>query len=543
MRPLSKPEDPADSSSADWRRRFHDSCGRCARSSFSERSHHLRRRTARRTGCRRQSAHRRILSYRPRAAASRASQPTGVSANGSVASGLMWRSIFTAVPRSALIAWLSRARVRIGYDIIGRSWMYTRVVSRAARLRRRHSVENQWDLLEPLGITRPTPLDDPVEMTMNAEAVHRVAARLSAIGVSRPIRSRSLHVSATSPFRRWPMPALHRDGSGARIATESADNWRRSAPLDAGAAGEVVAAAQSRLPAADQSHVLGGSDLSLADLSGPLDQDGRLRRWRRRSLAHRGHDRGANDRALLGRLRPSGRPPGASAGFCRSSSKSTACRAVRATSAFAPRATSAASRGSTLVWSSPRPSVCWPRGRRSGGAGPPERRPRDASPRIGLSTGLRVDYDWWAQRMTMPTYSERVDTDTLPSPAHRARQLALVALALAAPHPFQSRSAKSFWRWRSWRGPPRSSPSVAARRRRAGCCRCCCTGWVSNTSTSDFAELAPVTAQPSGAGHLGLAKSSSRLNGAMLARAVLLQLPSKHATRKPSSTTPCRSAN
>jgi hypothetical protein len=35
--------------------------------------------------------------------------------------------------------------------------MYTTRVPRTRELRPRHSVQNQWDLLEPLGIPRPTP--------------------------------------------------------------------------------------------------------------------------------------------------------------------------------------------------------------------------------------------------------------------------------------------------------------------------------------------------------------------------------------------------
>src|SRR5262245_33250874 len=37
-------------------------------------------------------------------------------------------------PRSAWLTWSSGARMRIGYTIAGRAWMYTHVVSRAADL-------------------------------------------------------------------------------------------------------------------------------------------------------------------------------------------------------------------------------------------------------------------------------------------------------------------------------------------------------------------------------------------------------------------------
>ena len=91
---------------------------------------------------------------------------------------------FHGGPRASLLTWLSRARVRIGYDIVGRQWMYTRVVARPRELRARHSVENQWDLLEPLGIARPSRDAYPVEMPPSPKAAQAVAARIAAAGVS-----------------------------------------------------------------------------------------------------------------------------------------------------------------------------------------------------------------------------------------------------------------------------------------------------------------------------------------------------------------------
>jgi heptosyltransferase I len=53
-------------------------------------------------------------------------------------------------PRSSWLAWASGAPERIGYDLPGRRWMYTRIAARARELRPRHSVQNQWDLLEAI---------------------------------------------------------------------------------------------------------------------------------------------------------------------------------------------------------------------------------------------------------------------------------------------------------------------------------------------------------------------------------------------------------
>jgi ADP-heptose:LPS heptosyltransferase len=87
-------------------------------------------------------------------------------------------------PRSAWLTWASGAARRIGYAIKGRSWMYTDVVPRAADLAPRHSVVNQWDLLQPLGIGECDPERNPVEMPDDGEAAARVSAGLSADGIA-----------------------------------------------------------------------------------------------------------------------------------------------------------------------------------------------------------------------------------------------------------------------------------------------------------------------------------------------------------------------
>src|SRR5499426_722756 len=112
---------------------------------------------------------------------------------------------FHGGPRASLLTWLSRAPVRIGYDIVGRRWMYTRVVERPRELRARHSVENQWDLLESLGVARPSRDAYPVEMPSRPVAAQTVSARISAAGVSGGDQLVVIHVSAGNPFRRWPV--------------------------------------------------------------------------------------------------------------------------------------------------------------------------------------------------------------------------------------------------------------------------------------------------------------------------------------------------
>jgi ADP-heptose:LPS heptosyltransferase len=86
--------------------------------------------------------------------------------------------------------------------------MYTDVVPRAADLTPRHSVENQWDLLAPLGLQGDAgtcdPCRDAVEMPDSAEAAARVAQRLRDAGIGPAHQLIVVHVSAGNPFRRWP---------------------------------------------------------------------------------------------------------------------------------------------------------------------------------------------------------------------------------------------------------------------------------------------------------------------------------------------------
>ncbi|MEQ1868599.1 MAG: glycosyltransferase family 9 protein [Vicinamibacterales bacterium] len=166
---------------------------------------------------------------------------------------------FHGGPRASLLAWLSGAPRRIGYDIPGRGWMYTDVVARPRELRPRHSVENQWDLLAPLGIGAPTPEGFPVEMLTGGDAEERVTRRLKAAGIAGQLII-VMHVSAGNPFRRWPVASF-----GEVAARLLADQSHRriivtSGPSEADAAARVVNDARLRLPALQQSHVEAWSD-------------------------------------------------------------------------------------------------------------------------------------------------------------------------------------------------------------------------------------------------------------------------------------------
>jgi lipopolysaccharide heptosyltransferase II len=175
-------------------------------------------------------------------------------------------------PRSALLTWATGAPRRIGYTVSGRGWMYTERVARDRRLRPRHSVVNQWDLLGPLGFGEPDPERDATEMPVMASAAAAAAAKLAAAGVETACgRVIVLHVSAGNPFRRWPaasfvalIAALVRADPGRRVVVVSG-------PSEHGAAEWIGAQARAELGAAGRS-VVDDIDFDLAELRALVDR-------------------------------------------------------------------------------------------------------------------------------------------------------------------------------------------------------------------------------------------------------------------------------
>ncbi len=154
---------------------------------------------------------------------------------------------FHGGPRSAWLAFSTRARQRIGYAVPGRGWMYTSTIPWTRSLvPPRHSVENQWDLLTALDVGPPDRARDPVDIPEDPAAAGNVAARLDAAGVPGAARLVVMHVSAGNPFRRW--PAAHFAEVAATLARE--DPARRiiitSGPSEHEAAERIAAEAQDR---------------------------------------------------------------------------------------------------------------------------------------------------------------------------------------------------------------------------------------------------------------------------------------------------------
>jgi predicted lipopolysaccharide heptosyltransferase III len=152
-------------------------------------------------------------------------------------------------PRSSWLTWASGAPTRIGYDIPGRSWMYTHPVARAKTLPPRNSVLNQWDLLAPLGIATGNATQDPVEMPDDPSAEARVANRLREAGIGPANPLVVVHVSSNNPFRCWPADSFE----SLVVALAREDPARRifvtSGPSDPEGAGRIVDAARRQLGA------------------------------------------------------------------------------------------------------------------------------------------------------------------------------------------------------------------------------------------------------------------------------------------------------
>jgi ADP-heptose:LPS heptosyltransferase len=181
---------------------------------------------------------------------------------------------FHGGPRSAWLVWASRAPVRVGYDVPGRSWMYTRVVHRPRVLRPRHSVENQWDLLaavDPALATPPDPAADRVEMPVDPVARDAVDGRLEALRVPRDAALVVVHVSAGNPFRRWPESSFAELAAGLVGGPARAWVLVTSGPSDRAAVSRVLGEARRR-SATGADRIVDAEGWSLAELRAVMDR-------------------------------------------------------------------------------------------------------------------------------------------------------------------------------------------------------------------------------------------------------------------------------
>jgi predicted lipopolysaccharide heptosyltransferase III len=169
-------------------------------------------------------------------------------------------------PRSSWLAWATAAPWRIGYDVVGRGWMYTTRVHRPRELRPRHSVQNQWDLLDPLGIEPPDPRRDPTEMPESAVAAAAVSSRLAEAGVRAAHTLIVVHVSAGNPFRRWPAGAFVELVEGLAAADSNRRIVITSGPSDAAARQRIITMARARLGDTRAHRVLDAGEFTIEEL-------------------------------------------------------------------------------------------------------------------------------------------------------------------------------------------------------------------------------------------------------------------------------------
>ena len=178
--------------------------------------------------------------------------------------------------------------------------MYTRRVARPRELRPRHSVENQWDLLDALDIAPPDrvgrsrsrcrPTAPPPRRRRAARACRRrVRTIRSSSSTSAPaIRSGAGRSSISSSWS--PTLAGRRPGAPHR---------RHVGPSEGEAAGaRDRRRARPRSAATRHARVVSCGEFSLAELRALLDRAAALHRRRQRSAAHRRDDARA-DRRLV----------------------------------------------------------------------------------------------------------------------------------------------------------------------------------------------------------------------------------------------------
>jgi len=172
-------------------------------------------------------------------------------------------------PRSSWLTWATGAPQRVGYDIAGRTWQYTRTVHRPRGLHPRHSVVNQWELLSAIdgwpGWT-PDPARDAVEMTVDAAADKIVAERLRVAGVDNRHAIAVIHVSAGNPFRTWPEAAFVRLVTGLAAHDSTRRIVLSSGPSDRTAADRIAGRARAELGPDRAERVVDFGDIDLREL-------------------------------------------------------------------------------------------------------------------------------------------------------------------------------------------------------------------------------------------------------------------------------------
>ncbi len=102
--------------------------------------------------------------------------------------------------RTALLAWLSRARLRVGFRDAGFSFLYHR---RVPRPRERHEVDRNLELLRGLGLV-PEPADRVLHVGYTEQEAGEVDEILREAGVQASDPLAALAPGSVWPTKRWP---------------------------------------------------------------------------------------------------------------------------------------------------------------------------------------------------------------------------------------------------------------------------------------------------------------------------------------------------
>jgi lipopolysaccharide heptosyltransferase II len=121
---------------------------------------------------------------------------------------------FHSGPRSALLTYLSGAKVRIGYQTPNRNWAYNQMVPRKSEKHYSHSVYNQARLLTPLGIDIQEIPFYP-EIKIDKEQVSKKLREIPDL-----YKKIVIHVGAKKRYRDWGV-----ENFASLIEELKQDNW------------------------------------------------------------------------------------------------------------------------------------------------------------------------------------------------------------------------------------------------------------------------------------------------------------------------------
>jgi ADP-heptose:LPS heptosyltransferase len=134
---------------------------------------------------------------------------------------------FHGGPRASRIAWLARGKLKVGYRLKYKGWIYDVRVPRTAEGGHIHSVENHLNLVRALGIEveRPgPPLFVPEATAAEKERIDRLWAE-NGLGAAKVV---VLHVGAGNEYRDWGEDNLA--ALAARLAQTDVAPGRQGAP-------------------------------------------------------------------------------------------------------------------------------------------------------------------------------------------------------------------------------------------------------------------------------------------------------------------------